>query len=67
MSRPRHFPNTAEYMMFIHIQSPSIVKNLFKYFKGYLGTLGDIDVHSATLTGAQLKWRGEASPFFFEN
>ena len=41
--------------------------SLFKRFPGYLGIFRDIDAYSATLTGAQLKGRGEASPTLFEN
>ena len=34
--------------------------SLFKHFQGYLGIFKDIDVHSATLRGAQIRemWRG---------
>ena len=35
--------------------------SLFKDFQGYLGIFRDIDAYLATLTGAQLGERGEAS------
>ena len=41
--------------------------SLFKHFKGYLGIFRDIDGYSATLSGTQLRGRGETSRALFEN
>ena len=38
---------------------------LFNHFQGYLGIFSDIDVYSATLTGAQRGGRGQISPALF--
>ena len=39
--------------------------SLFKHFQGYLGIFRAINAYSATLTGAQLGLREEASPALF--
>ena len=54
-------------MMIMLIQSPGIVRSIFKHFQGYLGIFRVIDAYSATSTGAQLAVRSEASPALFEN
>ena len=41
--------------------------SISKHFQRDLGIFRDTDAYSATLTGAQLGERGEASPAFFEN
>ena len=41
--------------------------SLFKHFQGYLEIFSDIGGYSATLTGAQLGGRGEASYALFKN
>ena len=41
--------------------------SLFKHFQGYLGIFRDADSFLATITGAQLRGRGKASPALFEN
>ena len=39
--------------------------SFFKHFQGYLGIFRDIDAYSATLTGAQLKGRGDLPCLFW--
>ena len=54
--------------MIMHIQSPEIIRRVFiQAFQWYLGIFRDTDTYSATLTGAQLGKRVDASPALFEN
>ena len=52
---------------YAYSEPSGIVNSSFKHLQGYLGIFRDIDAHSATLTGAQLGRRGEASRTLFEN
>ena len=54
--------------MIMHIQSPDTVRTVYSsIFKDFLVIFRDIDAYSATVTGAQLLRRGEASTALSEN